>query len=141
MRARWSAFLLFILETSIMSLAYAICLNGHLSVKLEYDGSRYIVIGTTVSEKLAAESSDGYFLDGTEYLVRVSKSLKGAAPHVLSVFSENSTGRFPLAIGQSYLLFLRLVNGRMVVDNCGNSGLLEKSGSTMSAMTQIVEHK
>jgi hypothetical protein len=83
-------------------------------------------VGTKLSGGEIGESRDGYFLAGTELTVRVDRIFKGSPPRTLTLFSENSSGRLPLADGTLYLLFVYQDHGRFVVDNCGNSSPLSK---------------
>jgi hypothetical protein len=71
------------------------------------------------------------------YLVRVQKSYKGHLPDNLTIFSENSTGRFPMQIGHEYLLFLYRDHGRYQVDNCGSSDEMQKAASTITEVEKI----
>jgi len=111
--------------------AHAVCVNGHPSVASEYSHSRVIVIASVVSEKPIPGTADGYFLDGTTYTVRVSRQFLGSPTPTLELFSENSSGRFDMAIGTEYLLFIYQDRGRLLVDNCGNSVELSKSGDIL----------
>ncbi|SRR6266700_4767293 len=112
-----------------------VCLEGHPSVQREYKGSFGVVIGHAVAERAVPESK-GY-LDGTAYSVRVDEVLRGKLPDSIEVFSENTSGRFPMDVGSKYLLFLYRVLGRTVVDNCGNSGLLSATGAVLDTVRRL----
>jgi hypothetical protein len=43
----------------------------------------------------------------------------------LEIFSENTSGRFPMQLRRRYVLFVYREAGRLMVDNCGNSGFIE----------------
>jgi hypothetical protein len=61
------------------------------------------------------------------YRVQVDKIYRGKIAPKTVIFSENSSGRFPMEEGHKYLLFISMEGGRLVVDNCGNSALLSNS--------------
>jgi hypothetical protein len=84
------------------------------------------MIATVTGEEAVPEAKDGYFLEGTNYRIKVEENFRGAFPTGQELFSENSSGRFPMAIGHRYLLFAYVEHGRFQVDNCGNSGPLSK---------------
>ena len=96
-----------------------VCLNGHPAVDAEYR-LRTVFIGTVVSERYEPPTKD-WDQEGTTYAVRVDERLRGQLPRTVQLFSENSSGRFPMEIGTKYLLFVYRDRGRTMVDNCGNS--------------------
>ncbi len=104
-------------------MATAACLQGHPSVEQEYAHSYGVVVGHVVAEQGVPES-DGYY-DGVEYRVKIDEVFHGDVPQTIRLFSENSSGRFPMRIGKKYLLFIYRERDRTMVDNCGNSRLLE----------------
>jgi hypothetical protein len=69
---------------------------------------------------------------GAYFDVRVRRSFKGNPASNLRLFSENSTARFLLTRGQTYLLFVTdekfdpPVGRAFTVDNCGNSDAVSK---------------
>jgi len=50
-------------------------------------------------------------------------------------FSENSSGRFPMLLNKSYLLFVSTCDGVPYIDAKGNSGLLSKQ---ISILRQVI---
>ncbi|HET7024703.1 MAG TPA: hypothetical protein VFI39_05820 [Gemmatimonadales bacterium] len=86
------------------------------------------------------DSATKEWLDGTTYIVRVERRFRGALPKHLELFSENSSGRFPMDSGAVYLLFISRAFGRLVVDNCGNSGLLSTSAPALSIVERLAKH-
>lgn len=102
--------------------ADAVCLKGNPSISQEYADSPIVLIGKVISKKDVAESRDYY--EGDEYTVQVQELLKGVLTNPLLIFSENSSGRFPMDVGGTYLLFVHEELNRYQVSNCGNSGLL-----------------
>jgi len=69
---------------------------------------------------------------GAYFDVRVRRSFKGNPPSRLRLFSSNTTGRFFLTKGQSYVLFVTTgkfdppIGRSWTVDNCGNSDSTSK---------------
>lgn len=114
------------------TLAAAVCVNGHVKVKDEYSRSEYVLTAVVISANEVPESKDGQDLDGTEYKMRSLRILKGHPPKTLTVFSENSSGRFPMDAKKRYLVFAYREGGRLRIDNCGNSALLDASANVLA---------
>jgi hypothetical protein len=114
-----------------------VCVNGHPSVSSEYKSSQEVIASRVLTAKQLPPTNDNYFLEGTTYRVMVEKSYKGSPSRTLSVFSENSSGRFPMKIGHRYLLFLYQDRGRYQVDNCGNSDELARSSRKINELERI----
>ena len=112
-----------------------VCLNGHPSVVDEYKGSKAVALATVIGQRDAPETSDGFYLRGIFYHLRIERSFHGNLGNNAEVFSENSSGRFPMVVGAKYLLFINQQHDRLLVDYCGNSGL----ASTQLKELQIVE--
>jgi hypothetical protein len=53
------------------------------------------------------------------------------------IFSENSSGRFPMTVGAKYLLLIYAAQGRMHVDYCGNSGLVSERGPELQQVERL----
>ncbi len=117
--------------------ASAACLNGYPSVPKEYANSKLVFIGKAVKKRITPESADGYFLDGTTYRVVPMQTYKGEVQANLDLFSENSSGRFPMLLNREYLLFVYGDHGRMMVDNCGNSDLISHAKKAVAAVARI----
>jgi hypothetical protein len=120
--------------------ASAACLNGHPTIKQEYASSKYVLIGKVVSDHktaAAAESKGNDFLDGDAYQVDSTRTFKGQPNNPTEIFSENSSGRFPMQMKASYLVFLYEDSGRLMVDNCGNSGLVSHARKTILEVTAL----
>ena len=98
------------------------CPKGAPSVRDEYRASDAVVIGTVVSA--VAEPASKEYLDETTYVVRIYEHIKGKLPAQIRLFSENSSGRRPMRVRTSYLLFVDDHLGRKAIDNCGHSGML-----------------
>jgi hypothetical protein len=108
------------LAIGLSSQGFAACLLGSYSVEDEFDRSAIVAVGTVVSSEAVEESLPHY--DGTNYTVNLTSIYRGPETASVTIFSENSTGRFPMEIEREYILFIHDEFGRYYVDNCGNSG-------------------
>jgi hypothetical protein len=91
--------------------------NGHPSVEDEYSKSEYVLTAAVVSASEVPESKDEYYLGGTDYTLRTLRTLMGHPPTTFKVFSENSSGRFPMTAKASLSGFC--LPGSM--GNCGST--------------------
>ena len=114
----------------------SVCLEGRLSVEREYNKSSGVLIGRVIGSRAVPESR-GY-LEGTVYSVRVEESLHGELPDTVEVFSENTSGRFPLDLGTRYLLFVYTNLGRTMIDNCGNSGPVSSTTEGLKRVRRLM---
>ena len=73
-----------------------------VTVAQEFSGSDVVVLGKVTGQD--QWSHDGEFWDGTLYTVRVTEVLKASPTTVMNTYSENSSGRFPMDIGTTYVL-------------------------------------
>jgi hypothetical protein len=117
--------------------ALAACLLDDYSVKAEYARSVAVVKATVVSERTVPDAPSADLIGGTVYAVRIQKSFRGALHGTSEVFSENSSGRFPMERGKTYLLFLYRERDRLSADNCGNSGLASQKKSVLVALRAL----
>jgi hypothetical protein len=114
----------------------AVCLEPHPKPNAEFFKSNFVFVGTVLSAR--AELDVDGFLAATDYSVRVEKIYRGPHRTRLTTYSENSSGRFPLDVGQRYLLFAyRDEEGHLTISNCGNSGLASDAEATIHAITLI----
>ena len=116
----------------------AVCIHGHLSVPTEYTQSDAVLIGRVVGHRTVPASDS--FEDGDVYRVRVRERLRGRLPASFEVFSENSNGRFPMHVDSTYLMFVYRERGRIIVDNCGNSGLLGATAAVLDTV-RVLQRK
>jgi hypothetical protein len=112
-----------------------VCLNGHPTVAVEYR-RRVVFIGTVVSEQYEPPTKQ-WDQEGTTYVVRVDERLRGQLPRTVQLFSENSSGRFPMEVGTKYLLFVYSDFGRTMVDNCGNSEVYSASSPKLRVVRRL----
>src|SRR5688572_26227523 len=113
--------------------AFALAASGlgdewkqHPSVEQEFNTSKCVFVGEVIKATNIVEPGD--FIHGTYYTIRVEERLKGSPPREVEIYSENSSGRFPLRIGVRYLVFCfeatfeGIKGSRWAINNCGNSG-------------------
>jgi hypothetical protein len=117
--------------------AYGVCVNGHLSVDDEYRSSKAVVLAVVVGQRDVPEASDGFFYEGTNYKLKIDRVFRGTSGISVEVFSENSSGRFPMVDGSKYLLFIHEEHSRLLVDNCGNSGLASERRAELRAIERL----
>lgn len=123
----------------ISTIATAVCLKGHPSIAEEYADSQSVFIGKVTSIQDVPES--GAYYDGHNYTVQVQEVFKGNPTNTVVIFSENSSGRFPMSVGSTYILFVYYELGRNQVSNCGNSGLLSEKQDVIQAVRQLKQNK
>jgi hypothetical protein len=103
--------------------AHAVCLNGKPSVEHEFRESSIVALGVARAARDVSVPDDAEGIDYTIYTVRLTRSFKGMpAGRTIHLFSENSSGRFPLDPGVPYLLFIGNSKDGLYVSNCGSSG-------------------
>jgi hypothetical protein len=118
------------------ALGYTYC-PSYPDVEQEFFESELVFVGKVISEEKINETPEGYF-DGINYQLSVSESLKGNPKSMVRVFSENSSGRFPMVIGEPYLVFTSMTPGTFAgspvytISYCGNSGELAKKKKALS---------
>ena len=112
--------------------AVAACLLNDYSVPAEYERSAAVVTARVIAERPAAESA-GYY-EGVVYTVAVEKVYRGEIPGTVDIFTENSSGRFPMQTNGRYVLFIYRETGRLMVDNCGNSGPVGEKTEVVRAL-------
>lgn len=119
----------------------------HPSVSEEYVTAPWVVIGRVIASRDVASPDDPGFYDWTIYDVEVSEALKGKPPERFKLESENTSARFPMDNGKTYLLFVsHSKNAEMsgsetlpqdYIDNCGNSGAIEDAGTTIKKVRRL----
>jgi hypothetical protein len=90
-----------------------------------------VVVGKAITQEYSAAGPGGTWIDGTYYTILVSSTQYRSAAKKIRVFSENSSGRFPMFLNKSYLLFVSTCDGVQYIDAKGNSGLLRNQKSTL----------
>lgn len=124
----------------ISGAAGAACFYDHPpTLAEEFRDSQSVFIGKVLSETPVPAS--GLFYEGQNYLIEIQEILKGNPSKTLTVFSENSTGRFPMTVQETYIVLLYYYDSRYSIDNCGNSGLLSEKQSVLSEIRLLKKGK
>jgi len=112
--------------------ADAVCPVPQLRANGEFFKRDVVFTGTVISVRYDERDVGGWF-----YRLRVQKVFRGPVRAEFTVFTENSSGRFPLENGQSYLLFASRDHGRLEIDNCTNSSPLAKATESIQMIENI----
>jgi hypothetical protein len=120
-----------------VSRAVCVCPKPDPKVCAEFFKSEQVFVGRVASQLTAPPG--GGFIDGWWYRLSVHKVFRGTARKTIDVFTENSSGRFPLEVGREYLLFASKYDGRLVIANCGNSGLVSEVRDKIREIDKIGE--
>jgi hypothetical protein len=106
------AFLVFCVEV-----AQGFCPKPTPKVCSEFFRSDAVFVGIVMSEEVVP--ADGG-IEGWLYRLRVTRPLRGTVDQTVIVHTPNDSGRLPLAVGRSYLLFAALRGGQLEIrDDCG----------------------
>lgn len=107
------------------------------SVKAEYARSTLVLTGIVTEAHLLVDPTDPGWSPGIVYTLKTEHPYRGKAPATFVVLSENDSGRFPMEVGVSYLLFLSAPDDKHQygASNCGNSG----DASTHEQTLMLVE--
>lgn len=107
-----------------------------MPIQKELSRSVYVFTARVISSRSVPVAKDGYFSSGRNYVLRPVEILKGQAA-TITVFSENSSGRFEMKRGETYLVFVYRDHGRLRIDNCGNSGSVETSQQALATVRRL----
>jgi hypothetical protein len=92
----------------------------------EFKSSELVLSATVVRKKLVPDSEPTFYA-GTIYYLKVHRVYKGAKIAHLKLFSENTSSRFPMDVGTTYLVFaaheqdLFKNTNTYYINSCGNS--------------------
>lgn len=102
--------------------SFAHCFQPDPTLACEFLNSDAVFVGTVNSARAAPpQGAEG--VDGWLYDVTVQELFRGPRRKIIEVFTENSSGSFPLDVAKKYLLFADEEDGRLTVTDCGNSSL------------------
>lgn len=119
-----AAMLLASVFTAMAGTASGSCLDGrHPSPEQEFADSAIVATGTARVARIVVDRDDPQGYIATVYEIRVREIFRGRIPRRLYVESENTSSRFPMEEGTTYLMFLQHDDHRAAyfIDNCGNS--------------------
>lgn len=105
------------------------------SVAAEFKKAAFVITGRVLAERNISTPDDPEGFEWTIYTVKVLETFKGKPQRTIRLVSENTSARFSMETGKSYLLLVS--RSRWVemagqerlpvdfVDNCGNSALVQ----------------
>jgi hypothetical protein len=119
----------------------------NVTVAEEIKGADFIVTGKVISRKIIVnpiEDPEGY--DAELFQVQVEQTLYGKPPNYvlkeyLSLYNVNDSGRFPMVVGEKYLMFVSTGSDGFYIDSCGNSGTLTESKEIIKVIQKIIGGK
>ena len=117
--------------------AHAACLLGDYSLNIEYARASAVVIAEAVAERTVPDPEDPEGFAATLYTAKIDESFRGTLRGVIELYSENSSGRFPMDIGKKYILFIYAHEGLLSADNCGNSDPTDERTSVVAAVREM----
>lgn len=128
--------------------AHAVCFYPHgtlsgykLSLKTEVRDSPSIAVGTVISVRaLQEDPSDPVGVTAFIYTVDLSQELKGNLPKRITLRAENDSGSYRMVRGETDLLFLSYLDGKFMVDACGNSTVLPAGQKVMIEVRKMLAH-
>jgi hypothetical protein len=113
----------------------------HLGVEEEFANSKCVFVGKVINSRQIMDKEG--FIQGTFYVVRIAELLRGSPLKEVEIYDENSSGRFPMRVGKSYLLFayeatFEGVEGfRLAISNCGNSATLKQAKKELAMVRKL----
>jgi len=109
------------------------------TVEQEFKTTALVFVGRVTSAREVGVRSQAVS-GGTFYSVKVAQALKGSPSKTVELYSENSSGRFPMQVGEQYLIFadygvFESIRGRkLAINNCGNSAPLAKAQKAIAVL-------
>jgi hypothetical protein len=117
--------------------AQAVCPKPDPRVCAEFFKSDVVFVGTVTREKKIP--LDKELFDSWKYTLRVKTIFRGNAGSFVTVFTDNDSVRYPLAVGETYLLFLFKYEGRLMIANCGNNKKLSEARETIQEIQVVLK--
>ncbi len=114
------------------------------TVEQEFKTSALVFVGQVTSVREVAVRSQA-ITGGTFYSVEVVEVLKGRPSHNLQLYSENSSGRFPMEVGVQYVIFADYavfegIRGqKLAINPCGNSAPLAKAQKALAVLHALTK--
>ncbi len=133
------AWFLRVVATLGLSLAFlapgarAVCHVPEITPSGEFFKSDVVFTGTVISVRY-----DDADVGGRYYLLHVERMFKGSLRKQVTVYTENSSARFPLDKGQGYLLFADRNQRRLEIYGCGNSAPLSKAAKSLEILEGVL---
>ena len=117
------------------------------TVAAEFKEAPLVITGRVTAARNISEPDDPAGYAWTVYSVQVLEVFKGTPPPTIQLLSENTSARFPMDTGETYLLFVS--QSPMVeiagqerlpenfIDNCGNSADLKEAKSLIKTVRHL----
>jgi hypothetical protein len=129
------AFLILAATLSHPPFGSAYCPVPAIRANGEFFKSDAVFIGTVLSIRETPDSDKD--VGGWFYRLRIEEPFRGPSPKVITVYTENSSARFPLEKGRKYLLFAYKQNGRLEIYGYGNSALLSEASDALTRLNNL----
>ena len=131
------------LALAVPTTTFAWCPDARLSLEEEFGRSKSAFVGRVVASATVDRGKDS--TGGINYQVLVTQRLRGNPTRMTTIFSENSSGRFPLTVGKIYVLFVAPETVEafpypvLVVGSCGHSGPLPQSEKVLHEVKHLAK--
>jgi hypothetical protein len=118
--------------------------DSFATVEQEFKTSAVVFVGKVSSAREVSVQSQAVS-GGTFYSVAVEQVLKGTPSKTVELYSENSSGRFPMRVGVQYLVFAGYgvfegISGqRLAINSCGNSAPLSKAHKALATVRKLTK--
>jgi hypothetical protein len=132
-----SSFLVLTLFAAYTGAACAVCLAPQPRVCAEFFRSDRVFVGKVTAVKEVPDAGDT--IGGWTYRLAVTKMYRGPGSKFIDVFTENSSGRYPLEIGHTYLLFASSHQGRLWIGSCGNSAEITSADEKIRQIEKVIK--
>jgi hypothetical protein len=118
---------------------FGYCQQPQPTVSCEFLNSSAVFVGTVTSTRDEPAMSRGDVSpDGWLYTLSVQKMFRGPNSKTIEVYTENANARFPLRVGNQYLLFANKFHGRFEITSCGNSASISDAKESVAALERLV---
>jgi len=114
------------------------------TVEQEFKTSAVVFIAKVSSAREVSVRSRA-ISGGAFYSVKVEQVLKGTPPKTVELYSENSSGRFPMQVDVEYLIFaysgaFEGISGQqLAINNCGNSAPRSKAQKALATVRKLTK--
>ena len=138
-RMPWRCWLPALAAALCATAAQGACLSGRPALADEFAQATTVVVARVLSARdVQDDPEDPTGISATLYTARVAERLRGAAPALLELRSDNTASRFPMEPGQRYLLFVRRArDGTLFIDPCGHSGALPQARAALAQARRL----
>ncbi len=130
-----SLFFLFSLVLASGS-AQAVCIDGNPTIAEEFASSK-AVFTALVEKRIRVVDTENDFVEAHVFILKLKNLYKGSFPPMVVSYSENSSGRFDMDTGETYLIFSNYGDNPITIDNCGNSDSKQNSHETLQKVMEL----